>query len=136
MEKIKKYGWAITFIMLLITIGSGLVWIGEKANHLDEVTFDDSKQKHEVIEFTSTEVNEVTVFRQGDTLKKQQRILEQLILKQNTMLDSISRLRIKKIIQDSIREIKKDISRDSRESKMDKILELLKKQDSINSIKD
>lgn len=141
MEKNKKQSILkslIPYLSLLGVVGivfSGIWWGGGFINELKEITFDDSKQKHEVINHSETDFNPVKVFQQSDTLSKrsdtliqQQRLLKGLILTQNNKLDSIR--------GDNK---KKQESRNSREAKMDSIAEtqktilsILNKLDTIN----
>lgn len=103
-----------------------------KVEALKEVTFDNSKQKHDVIEHSEIEFSPVKVFQRADSLAKrqdtlidQQEKIKEFIIRQNSLLDSIRQQNINRDIYDIEMERKRQISRESRSTKMDAILKLL-----------
>lgn len=132
------------FLGVLWAVILGFIAFGEwkqaeknKSENIETRIFTDAIELKKHRDYVNTDVNPVSVFRQTDTLSKRtdttiqiQKQLKGLIIKHNTLLDSLNYLRSKKIIYDSLDAIKKHISRNSREKKMDRILKLLLK-DSI-----
>lgn len=98
---------------------------GEEAykEALKEVTFDNSKQKNDHIDHVNTKYNPVNVYKQADTLKRQQNGIKLLMENQNSIMDSIYRQNNKRDSINIIEEAKKNRSRDAREDKMNIIIE-------------
>ena len=116
--------------LLIGAIIGGAVYFGE----LKGLVFQSEEQRIKTKQHINTPINEVTVFRQNDTLLKrqdslkvQQRELDSLLVRQNRLLDSIKQDNKKKYIKDSIDQIEKQKSRNAREYKMDLILEEISK---------
>ena len=103
---------AITPSLLVIGIVGGTIYFAE----LKGIVFSTPEMKIKTENFVNEPVNRVTIFRQGDTLKKQLRRTESL-------LDSIHKDNKKKFIKDSIKTIKVESSRSKRDSLMVEILE-------------
>jgi len=104
---------------------------GEEAykEALKEVTFDNSKQKNKVIEHVNVEYSPVNVYKQSDTLKRQQNGIKLLMEKQNLIMDSIYKQTTVRDSINTIEEAVKNRSRNAREDKMNIIIEGL---DNIN----
>jgi hypothetical protein len=118
----------LTPSLLLGSIMAGAYALGEfkksqeaRSNELKEVTFDNSSQKHKMLDYVTADFNPVSVFLQGDSLLDIGITMNKTIEQQNNLLEEIHKEKVieakRKKTQDSLLKIENELLKINREEK-------------------